>query len=51
MKNLDLNLKELSVDEVMLIEGGTLVNWNMFWSGCKVGLAVGGGASAIYYFS
>lgn len=40
---------DLSLEEMQSIDGGCCAFWDMFWSGCKVGLATGGGAAAAYY--
>lgn len=45
--------KELSFEEMQTLNGGMFAwsgfTWDMFWSGCKVGLATGGAAAAAYY--
>ncbi len=45
--------EELSVKEMQETNGGMVVwngfSWDMFWSGCKVGLAAGAAAAAAYY--
>ena len=43
MKNLNLatyGVEEMNQNEMVSIDGG--FNWGMFWSGCKIGLGVGG---------
>lgn len=50
----NLNVAELSAQEVMEIEGGWLFgtsgfNWGNFWRGMTIGAAAGGAGAAAYY--
>ncbi len=55
MKNLDLNkygVQEMNTNEIEQITGGMAMisfNWGMFWSGCKIGLGVGGATAIAIY--
>ena len=51
---LQTNVTSLTFEEMQFLNGGIVFGWqgftwDMFWSGCKVGLATGGGAAAAYY--
>jgi hypothetical protein len=55
MKSLDLNaygVCEMNINEIEKIDGGLVGTWSWFWSGCKIGLGVGGAvgtAAAVVY--
>lgn len=54
MKNLDLNVsgvQEMNAEEMLTFDGGVVFgfNWGMFWSGCKIGLGVGGATAIAVY--
>ena len=54
MKTLDLNdfgVQEMNAVEMLTSEGGIVFgfNWGMFWSGCKIGLGVGGATAIALY--
>lgn len=42
---------ELNAQELNEVSGGTVFgfNWGMFWSGCKIGLGVGGATAIAVY--
>lgn len=44
-------LVNLSQDEMLDCQAGFCGWVDMLWSGCKVGLAVGGAAGIAYYFT
>ncbi|GHU80957.1 hypothetical protein FACS1894145_7810 [Bacteroidia bacterium] len=55
MKGLNLNVygvSEMNVAEMHNVDGGIIGAWGWFWSGCKIGLGVGGAvgtAAALVY--
>jgi hypothetical protein len=55
MKNFDLSaygVEEMNGKEMEIVEGGLVGAWGWFWSGCKIGLGVGGAvgtAAAMVY--
>lgn len=49
MKTNDNSLKCMSLEDMQSNQGGMFAWADMFWSGCKVGLGVGGTFGIAYY--
>ena len=49
MKTNDNSLKCMSLEDMQSNQGGMFAWADMFWSGCKVGLGVGGAFGIAYY--
>ena len=49
MKTNDNSLKCMSLEDMQINQGGMFAWADMFWSGCKVCLGVGGAFGIAYY--